>query len=99
MADENGRGRKSKKEQPPQTKNSDVEKNSALLQAQAQLIKSPTKLDMPDTDVLPLSTGIFSTNSASSTKGKMSMMIKTSWNGNQRNIGIICNLNMKKSKG
>ena len=73
MADENGRGRKSKKEPPLQVKNSNVEKNNALLQAQAQLIRSPKKLDMPDTDVLPLSADIFSTDSDISAKGNQSV--------------------------
>lgn len=54
-------------------KNSNVEKNNALLQAQAQLIRSPKKLDMPDTDVLPLSADIFSTDSDISAKGNQSV--------------------------
>jgi len=70
MANENGRKRKSKKEQPLQAKNSDVEKNNVLLQAQAQLIRSPKKLDIPDTDVIPLSVDVFSTDSDINVKGK-----------------------------
>jgi len=44
-----------------------------LLQAQAQLIRSPKKLDMPDTDVIPLSVDVFSTDSDINVKGKQSV--------------------------